>query len=131
MLNAPIPMHDERLSPIARRPSWDGNKPVLNLANSTVKGGIPRETGGFSKNRITGGFMFHQPLTIGEAKEYRYGKWAGDPSGQAYDQTCCAAEIHDGFRFYQCSRKNGKGPDGLYCGIHVKKLKSGQTADSQ
>ena len=68
--------------------------------------------------------MFNPPLTIEDAKKYRYNKWAGIPPGEIYDEKYCAAEVPDvtGWHFYQCSRKNGKGPNGLYCGIHAKEV---------
>lgn len=64
------------------------------------------------------------PKTRAEAATYRYGQWAGFPSGRAWDSERCAATVADGGRsvlFHQCSRKAGKGPEGLYCGIHAKK----------
>lgn len=66
--------------------------------------------------------MYHQPLTKEEAAQYRYGQWAGAPKGQEYVPGRCAAEISHGWLASQCSRKAGKGPDGLYCGIHAKKV---------
>lgn len=66
--------------------------------------------------------MFHQPMTLEEADKYRYGVWSGNPRGTAYDPYCCAAEISNKYISRQCSHKNGKGPDGLYCGIHAKKV---------
>jgi hypothetical protein len=67
--------------------------------------------------------MFHEPLTLEEAKKYRYNTWAGNSSGRAYVVGRCAAQVYRQWLSYQCSRKNGKGPNGLYCGIHVKQLK--------
>lgn len=64
------------------------------------------------------------PKTKEEAEAYRYGAWAGNPRGNAYDPARCAAEVWNqsrGLRASQCSRRNGKGPDGLYCGTHAKK----------
>ena len=40
------------------------------------------------------------------------------------DPTCCIEEVwsvHNPWFPYQCSRKRGHGPDGLYCGQHAKK----------
>jgi len=55
--------------------------------------------------------------------ERRYDQWAGNPIGTAEDKTRCLVEVQDvtGWHFYQCSRKRGKGKDGLYCGQHAKK----------
>jgi hypothetical protein len=52
----------------------------------------------------------------------RYGQWAGNPRGTAYNPEKCAHEVHspDGWRWYQCSRKNGHGPDELFCKQHAK-----------
>ena len=55
--------------------------------------------------------------------ERRYGCWAGDPEGNPEDKDRCVAEAYDrsGFgHFYQCLRKRGHGPDGLYCKQHAK-----------
>jgi len=69
--------------------------------------------------------MITYPKTRAQAEAYRYHKWAGNPRGWAYSHLRCAAEITDGsgFSWYQCSRKPGKGPDGLYCGQHAKMVK--------
>lgn len=67
-----------------------------------------------------------QPMTKEEAGAHRYGTWAGNPRGVKYDPAKCAAEVYNlsgGFRSSQCSKKNGKGPDGLYCGIHARRFK--------
>ena len=69
------------------------------------------------------------PMTKEEAEAHRYGTWAGSPRGRTYDPTKCAAEVYNlsgGFRSSQCSKKNGKGPDGLYCGIHAKRYKEAE-----
>ena len=59
------------------------------------------------------------PLTKREAKKIRYGAWAGNPSGSPYNEKYCAYSVSDNFfRLRQCSRKNGYGPDGLYCRQH-------------
>ena len=52
-------------------------------------------------------------------KPRRYGQWAGSPEGSPEDPTLCIEEVSRGFFFHQCSRKRGKGPDGLYCTQHV------------
>jgi hypothetical protein len=56
--------------------------------------------------------------------ERRYGDWAGNPRGNAEDPARCIEEVWEprgGMRAYQCTRKRGKGLDGLYCGIHAKR----------
>jgi hypothetical protein len=65
------------------------------------------------------------PKTKQEARRCVYGRWAGNLEGLPYVDTRCAAEVSDSVSgiFYQCMFKNGKGPDGLYCGIHAKKVK--------
>ena len=53
----------------------------------------------------------------------RYGKWAGNPQGNAYVEGRCAEEVSSEgvWFFYQCSRKNGHGKDGAYCKQHAKR----------
>jgi hypothetical protein len=51
----------------------------------------------------------------------RYGVWAGRPEGNAdEDETHCIEEVHDKFVGYQCSRRRGYGPNGLYCKQHAR-----------
>lgn len=53
----------------------------------------------------------------------RYGCWAGKPNGTREDPARCAVEVAEPGRaihFYQCLRKRGKGPGGLYCAQHAK-----------
>ena len=67
--------------------------------------------------------MLNRPKTIEEARKYKYGHWAGNPSGNKYDENDCAYEVWEQGRVinaYQCSRKNGYGPEGLYCKQHAK-----------
>lgn len=68
--------------------------------------------------------MFHPPQTLEEAKAYKYGQWAGKPSGYPYNDAHCAYETMGpgGYLFHQCSRPNGHGPDGLYCKQHAKRV---------
>ena len=57
----------------------------------------------------------------------RYGVWAGEPKGYPEDMTQCVAEVGNfASIFYQCSRKRGHGPDGLYCKQHANKLAAGK-----
>lgn len=67
--------------------------------------------------------MLDLPKTKEEARKYRYGSWAGDPQGRRFVEHRCAYEVWSGFHSYQCHFKPGKGPEGLYCGIHAKKIK--------
>ena len=70
--------------------------------------------------------MVNAPKTIEEARKHRYGCWAGVPNGYSYNSRLCAYEASERGRsclFYQCRHKNGKGINGLYCGIHAKKVK--------
>ena len=60
------------------------------------------------------------PLTTKAATYKTYGRRAGRPLGIPYDPTKCVYEIWSGD---QCIRRNGKGPDGLYCGIHARQFK--------
>lgn len=65
------------------------------------------------------------PKTVDEANKYCYGAWAGNPEGRPYNPTRCAYPVWGGNRGmmeYQCTNKNGKGKDGLFCGIHAKKV---------
>ncbi len=67
------------------------------------------------------------PKTKEEAAKYRYGCWAGAPRGHAYDDRHCAYEVWGGprgFTSYQCTRQNGKGLHGMFCGTHAKKVSS-------
>ena len=47
-----------------------------------------------------------------------YGRWAGNKKGYPEDPAKCIESVTDGFNSGQCTRKRGKGPDGLYCGQH-------------
>lgn len=70
--------------------------------------------------------MLDVPRTLEEAKQYRYHKWAGNPEGDPYRVGDCAFEVWGqgyGISCWQCLRKNGYGPDGLYCKQHAKKVK--------
>lgn len=65
--------------------------------------------------------MLRYPKTVKEAKAHRYHKWAGNPKGCGYNEKRCAYEVFGDFCVsYQCSRKNGHGPDKLYCKQHAK-----------
>jgi hypothetical protein len=61
--------------------------------------------------------MLNPPKTIEEAKEYKYNQLVEYPGGILYEEGFCAYEV---LSVYQCSRKNGYGPAGLYCKQHVK-----------
>jgi len=55
-----------------------------------------------------------------------YGKSTLRPHGIPEDPTRCIAEVADetGWHFYQCKRKRGYGPGGLYCKQHAKIIES-------
>jgi len=63
---------------------------------------------------------------MAETRELRrYGQWAGSEQGQPEDVTKCIEEVwpsarRGGWISYQCNRKRGHGPDGLYCKQHAK-----------
>ncbi len=62
------------------------------------------------------------------APERRYNVWAGNPKGRAERIEACIAEVYDTFSrlFYQCANRRGKGPEGLYCGTHARRLTLGK-----
>ena len=67
--------------------------------------------------------MIQYPKTIQEARKYRYHQWAGRPAGTPYREDHCVYEVWAQGQMimsYQCSRKNGFGPDHLYCKQHSK-----------
>ena len=57
-----------------------------------------------------------------------YGEWAGNPGGVKERAADCITEVWPssygggGWAPYQCCRKRGFGPGGLYCKQHAKKL---------
>ncbi len=67
--------------------------------------------------------MINPPKTLEEAENTRYGQWAGFPPGYEYMRGKCAYKVFVSHISQQCSRKNGHGPDGLYCKQHAKALK--------
>ena len=66
--------------------------------------------------------MIIYPKTKAKARTYRYGAWAGG----AYHEGDCAYPVPLGCDFFQCSRRNGKGPGGLYCKQHAKMIPENQ-----
>ena len=68
--------------------------------------------------------MLNPPKTLEEANRYKYNVWAGNPKGRAYNKNNCAWEVWDNMLSYQCSRKNGHGPNNLYCKQHAKIIKN-------
>lgn len=52
-----------------------------------------------------------------------YGQWAGNPRGQRADEAKCIEAVwpKDGWIPYQCQRKRGHGPQGMYCRQHAKR----------
>jgi hypothetical protein len=65
--------------------------------------------------------MINEPKTLEEFRKHRYNIWGGNPKGYPYCEGDCAAEVFKNHLFYQCVRKNGKGLNGLYCGIHARR----------
>lgn len=62
-------------------------------------------------------------VTLAQVRTWRYGIWAGRPKGAPYREGFCAESVPDGGRsslFHQCRRKNGYGPEKLYCHQHAK-----------
>lgn len=69
--------------------------------------------------------MIDYPKTLEEAEKYKYHQWPGNPTGNSYVKNRCAYEVwaQGGIILaYQCLRKNGYGPEQLYCKQHAKKL---------
>jgi len=69
--------------------------------------------------------MLNKPLTKDEAELKKYG---ASYCARAYDSTQCAKEVADTSNsrltiFHQCYRKNGQGPEGLYCKLHAERFK--------
>lgn len=59
----------------------------------------------------------------------RYGKWAGNERGMPENPRKCVATVplsSRSVRFRQCGSWQGKGPGGLYCVIHAKKIEAGE-----
>lgn len=53
-----------------------------------------------------------------------YRAWAGSPNGTPENGEKCIEVVHDTGRSilsHQCSRRRGKGPDGLFCTVHAKR----------
>lgn len=71
--------------------------------------------------------MIETITTKEEARKYRYNRWAGNPNGTAYIETRCAYSVWDrgrGCMSHQCAKKNGHGPEGLYCEAHSRLVPS-------
>lgn len=59
-------------------------------------------------------------------KERIYGQWAGNPKGNKEDADRCIAQVCGlAAIFSQCRNRRGKGPDGLYCGLHANQIARG------
>lgn len=48
----------------------------------------------------------------------RYAQWAGNEAGIAADPKRCCEQVHQNYRFYQCNKPRGYGPEEAYCFIH-------------
>lgn len=66
--------------------------------------------------------MTNHPMTRAEAETRRYDNTGINEGGSAYNPGRCAAEVYGlhGWHYYQCARRPGKGPDGLYCTQHAR-----------
>ncbi len=64
--------------------------------------------------------MPEYPQTLEEARAYRYNEWAGNPNGSSYLVGWCAYEVFRTLPGHQCYRKDGYGPERLYCKQHAK-----------
>ena len=57
-----------------------------------------------------------------------YGSWAGNPRGHSEDPNRCIVQVwprRGGWAPYQCLRKRGHGPGGLFCKQHAKMVAEG------
>jgi hypothetical protein len=54
----------------------------------------------------------------------RYAMWGGNPRGDKPDLACCIERVTSHHISYQCSRKLGHGPEGMYCKQHGKMVQS-------
>lgn len=57
-----------------------------------------------------------------------YGRWAGNKRGIPENPEKCvwsvySPEVSRGMIDYQCKRKRGHGPEGLFCKTHAKMVK--------
>lgn len=70
--------------------------------------------------------MLNYPKTLKEARNVKYGSWAGDSDGRLYKEGDCAYGVWRDRAWHssQCSRKNGHGINGLYCKQHASKLEN-------
>lgn len=60
------------------------------------------------------------PKTRKEAKNYVYG--SSFLPNLRYEPERCAYPVSDGIADFQCSRKPGHGPDGIFCKQHAAML---------
>ena len=58
----------------------------------------------------------------------RYAAWAGNPRGVAEDPECCVRSVWRprDWHAFQCNRKRGHGPGGLYCKQHAAMIADGR-----
>lgn len=59
------------------------------------------------------------PLTKKEARSRQYNHGYAIGGRSDYDEERCAATVSRDWNSYQCKRKNGHGPEGLYCKQHA------------
>lgn len=64
--------------------------------------------------------MSFGPKTFEECLKYRYGAWAGLAGARYHPEHCCEPVYSQDkwSREHQCNRRNGHGPEGLYCKQH-------------
>ena len=64
-----------------------------------------------------------------------YGDWAGNPQGAPEDMTRCIREVWPTDKScwvpYQCKRRRGYGPHGLYCKQHAQTARPREYASEE
>ena len=64
--------------------------------------------------------MLNPPRTKKAASKLTYGKWSSECG---WEEGRCAYKVWGWMTHYQCTRKSGHGPAGLYCKQHAKMVK--------
>ena len=72
----------------------------------------------------------NNPKTLEEARDKRYNLKVDTFYSQSFKEGFCAHTVKNSLGYHshailypQCSRKNGHGPEGLYCKQHAGKIK--------
>lgn len=68
-----------------------------------------------------------RPTTIRQARKYRYGKWAGNPDGNSYQEGYCIEEIFPNGRGAIHRQCGGRGKP--WCSIHQPGAKEKRAAN--